>query len=184
MASEVCETPSPSAARAGVARRANPAIATAAPTTHCRRVGAAKATGNFAFVFISSSMSGRSPTARTGCPNWLRELAAWFDVAPRRARCIETSKQNMVNIILCRRRSLSGLAHLHRGRNAAHSGGTMPYPAGHRQATKKKIIDSARRLFNRHGFESVSITQIMAGAKLTHGGFYSYFKGKSDLYAE
>jgi len=60
----------------------------------------------------------------------------------------------------------------------------MPYPAGHRVETKKKIIDSARRLFNRHGFESVSIAQIMAGAKLTHGGFYSYFKGKSDLYAE
>jgi TetR/AcrR family transcriptional regulator, transcriptional repressor for nem operon len=60
----------------------------------------------------------------------------------------------------------------------------MPYPAGHRVETKKKIIDSARRLFNRHGFENVSIAQIMAGAKLTHGGFYSYFKGKSDLYAE
>ena len=60
----------------------------------------------------------------------------------------------------------------------------MPYTATHRTETKKKIIDSARRLFNRHGFESVSITQIMAGAGLTHGGFYSYFKRKSDLYAE
>jgi TetR/AcrR family transcriptional regulator, transcriptional repressor for nem operon len=60
----------------------------------------------------------------------------------------------------------------------------MPYPAGHRVETKKKIIDSARRLFNRHGFESVSISQIMAGAKLTHGGFYTYFDSKSDLYAE
>jgi TetR/AcrR family transcriptional repressor of nem operon len=60
----------------------------------------------------------------------------------------------------------------------------MPYPAGHRIETKKKIIDSARRLFNRHGFESVSISQIMAGAKLTHGGFYTYFNSKSDLYAE
>jgi len=60
----------------------------------------------------------------------------------------------------------------------------MPYPAAHRVETKKKIIDSARRLFNRHGFENVSIAQIMAGAKLTHGGFYSYFKSKSDLYAE
>ena len=37
---------------------------------------------------------------------------------------------------------------------------------------------------NRHGFESVSIQQIMAGASLTHGGFYTYFKSKSDLYAE
>src|ERR1700687_1746427 len=59
----------------------------------------------------------------------------------------------------------------------------MPYPAGHRDAVKKNIIDSARRLFNRHGFESVSLNQIMAGVGLTHGGFYSYFKSKSDLYA-
>ena len=60
----------------------------------------------------------------------------------------------------------------------------MPYAAGHRAAVKKTIIDSARKLFNRHGFESVSIQQIMAGASLTHGGFYSYFKSKSDLYAD
>ncbi len=60
----------------------------------------------------------------------------------------------------------------------------MPYPAGHRAAVKRNIIDSARRLFNRHGFESVSLHQIMAGAGLTHGGFYSYFNSKSDLYAE
>ena len=59
----------------------------------------------------------------------------------------------------------------------------MSYPAGHRVAVKKNIIDSARRLFNRHGFESVSLHQIMAGAGLTHGGFYTYFKSKSDLYA-
>jgi AcrR family transcriptional regulator len=48
---------------------------------------------------------------------------------------------------------------------------------------KKKIVDSARRLFNARGFESVSLHQIMAGAGLTHGGFYSYFQSKSDLYA-
>jgi TetR/AcrR family transcriptional repressor of nem operon len=59
----------------------------------------------------------------------------------------------------------------------------MAYPAGHRAVVKKGVIDSARKLFNRHGFESVSINQIMAGAGLTHGGFYSYFKSKSDLYA-
>jgi TetR/AcrR family transcriptional repressor of nem operon len=63
-------------------------------------------------------------------------------------------------------------------------GGRMPYPAGHRTEVKGKIIQSARRLFNRHGFDNVSIHQIMAGAGLTHGGFYSYFKSKSDLYAE
>ncbi|HYT06876.1 MAG TPA: TetR/AcrR family transcriptional regulator [Rugosimonospora sp.] len=49
---------------------------------------------------------------------------------------------------------------------------------------KKNIINSARKLFNRHGFENVSLNQIMAGAGLTHGGFYSYFESKSDLYSE
>jgi len=60
----------------------------------------------------------------------------------------------------------------------------MPYPKGHSAAVKKNIIDSARKLFNRHGFDNVSIQQIMANAGLTHGGFYSYFQSKSDLYAE
>jgi TetR/AcrR family transcriptional repressor of nem operon len=60
----------------------------------------------------------------------------------------------------------------------------MPYPKAHRAEVKAKIVQSARRLFNRHGFDNVSIGQIMAGAGLTHGGFYSYFGSKSDLYSE
>jgi AcrR family transcriptional regulator len=60
----------------------------------------------------------------------------------------------------------------------------MPYPAGHSAEVKRKIVDSARRLFNRRGFDNVSVAQIMSGAGLTHGGFYSYFKSKSDLYTE
>ncbi|MGD0737853.1 MAG: helix-turn-helix domain-containing protein [Terracidiphilus sp.] len=60
----------------------------------------------------------------------------------------------------------------------------MTYAAGHRDGVKRKIVDSARRLFNRHGFDGVSVDQIMAGAGLTRGGFYSYFDSKSDLYAE
>jgi TetR/AcrR family transcriptional repressor of nem operon len=63
-------------------------------------------------------------------------------------------------------------------------GGLMPYPKGHRTEVRKNIIQSARRLFNRHGFENVSLGRIMAGAGLTHGGFYSYFRTKSDLYEE
>ena len=60
----------------------------------------------------------------------------------------------------------------------------MPYPPSHRVGVKRKIIDSARKLFNRYGFESVSVNQVMAGAGLTHGGFYTYFQSKSDLYSE
>jgi len=60
----------------------------------------------------------------------------------------------------------------------------MPYPPGHREETRAKIIRSARKLFNRRGFDRVSIDAIMADAGLTRGAFYSYFDTKSDLYAE
>jgi TetR/AcrR family transcriptional regulator, transcriptional repressor for nem operon len=60
----------------------------------------------------------------------------------------------------------------------------MPYPASHRANVRKKIVESARRLFNRYGFDRVSISEIMKGAGLTHGGFYSYFASKSALYGE
>lgn len=60
----------------------------------------------------------------------------------------------------------------------------MPYPAGHREETRNSIVRSARRLFNRDGYHSVSIDQIMAEAGLTRGGFYSYFSTKAELYAE
>jgi len=60
----------------------------------------------------------------------------------------------------------------------------MPYPQGHRDETRTRIIRGAQRLFNAHGFEAVSIDQIMAAANLTRGGFYRHFSSKSDLYAE
>ena len=44
-----------------------------------------------------------------------------------------------------------------------------------KEPVRQKIIRSAVRLFNLHGFAAVSIDQIMAGAGLTRGGFYAYF---------
>ncbi len=60
----------------------------------------------------------------------------------------------------------------------------MPYPDGHRGLVRSRIVESARRLFNRSGFESVSVDSIMEQAGLTRGAFYAYFDSKSDLYAE
>ena len=53
-----------------------------------------------------------------------------------------------------------------------------------REQVRQRIIQSALQLFNRHGFSAASIDDIMAGAGMTRGGFYSYFQSKSDLYAE
>jgi len=60
----------------------------------------------------------------------------------------------------------------------------MPYPQTHAIQTRGRIVESARKLFNRHGFDGVSIGAIMEAAGLTHGGFYRHFDSKSDLYAE
>jgi AcrR family transcriptional regulator len=60
----------------------------------------------------------------------------------------------------------------------------MPYPPQHREQVRERIIQSARKLFNRGGFIAVSIDEVMASAGLTRGSFYSYFKSKSELYSE
>ena len=60
----------------------------------------------------------------------------------------------------------------------------MPYPAAHRERVREKVLASAQRLFNRRGFAAVSIDDVMSDAGLTRGSFYTYFKSKSDLYAQ
>jgi TetR/AcrR family transcriptional regulator, transcriptional repressor for nem operon len=60
----------------------------------------------------------------------------------------------------------------------------MPYSPKHKEDTRQRILESARRLFNRKGFSEVSIGEIMTEAGLTHGGFYRHFSSKDELYAE
>ena len=60
----------------------------------------------------------------------------------------------------------------------------MPYSPAHKHDTRRRILESARRLFNRKGFAEVSIAEIMANAGLTHGGFYRHFASKDQLVAE
>jgi AcrR family transcriptional regulator len=60
----------------------------------------------------------------------------------------------------------------------------MPYSPEHKRGTRQKILESARRLFNKKGFSEVSIDEIMENAGLTRGGFYRHFRDKDELYAE
>ncbi|WP_266158065.1 TetR/AcrR family transcriptional regulator [Dyella silvatica] len=60
----------------------------------------------------------------------------------------------------------------------------MPYTTEHKQKTRERIVECARELFNRKGFVSVSIDEIMGHAGLTRGGFYNHFKTKEDLFTE
>ena len=43
---------------------------------------------------------------------------------------------------------------------------------------KRTILKAAGRLFRERGFESVTVTDVMSAAGLTHGVFYGYFKSK------
>jgi TetR/AcrR family transcriptional regulator, transcriptional repressor for nem operon len=60
----------------------------------------------------------------------------------------------------------------------------MRYSATQKQATRERIVNSARRLFNRRGFSEVTIDEIMQHAGLTRGGFYRHFATKGQLYAD
>ena len=60
----------------------------------------------------------------------------------------------------------------------------MPYSEDHKRRTRAKIVESARILFNRHGFDGVTINALMEAAGLTRGGFYNHFRTKEALYSE
>ncbi|MEM7720981.1 MAG: TetR/AcrR family transcriptional regulator [Pseudomonadota bacterium] len=59
----------------------------------------------------------------------------------------------------------------------------MPYSASHRDATRARIVETARILFNRHGFQNVTIDRVMQEAGLTRGGFYNHFRNKEALFS-
>jgi TetR/AcrR family transcriptional repressor of nem operon len=59
----------------------------------------------------------------------------------------------------------------------------MPYTPVHKSRTRERILDSARRLFTRSGYEAVTIEEVMGRAGLTRGGFYNHFQNKAELFA-
>lgn len=59
----------------------------------------------------------------------------------------------------------------------------MPYSPAHKQKIRERIVECARILFNRHGFDNVTIDMVMADAELTRGGFYNHFGSKEELFA-
>ena len=60
----------------------------------------------------------------------------------------------------------------------------MPYSADHKLQSRERIRQAAADLFCRQGYDSVSISQVMKHAKMTHGAFYAHFSSKGALYCE
>lgn len=59
----------------------------------------------------------------------------------------------------------------------------MPYRPEHKSETRARIVEAARVLFNRHGYDNVTIEMVMQAAALTRGGFYHHFRSKEALFA-
>lgn len=59
----------------------------------------------------------------------------------------------------------------------------MRYPAGHKEAVRKRIVAAAASSLRQRGLSAVSIPELMRSIGLTHGGFYAHFESRDDLVA-
>jgi AcrR family transcriptional regulator len=50
------------------------------------------------------------------------------------------------------------------------------------RATRRKLLDAAKRIFAKDGFEAARLEDIAAGAGYTRGAFYANFKSKEDIF--
>jgi TetR/AcrR family transcriptional repressor of nem operon len=57
----------------------------------------------------------------------------------------------------------------------------MRYEKGHKEQTRKRVLDVAAARLRERGIEATGVAGLMADAGLTHGGFYAHFKSKDDL---
>lgn len=60
----------------------------------------------------------------------------------------------------------------------------MRYPQNQKAETHKQIVDAAAREFRARGVDGIGITDLMAEAGLTRGGFYAHFKDRDALVTE
>jgi TetR/AcrR family transcriptional repressor of nem operon len=60
----------------------------------------------------------------------------------------------------------------------------MRYEKGHKETTRRRIIETAAERFRKEGIASVGVANLMSEIGLTQGGFYNHFESKDDLTRE
>jgi TetR/AcrR family transcriptional repressor of nem operon len=60
----------------------------------------------------------------------------------------------------------------------------MRYDTNHKERTRARLLAQAAAEVRARGVERVSVARVMAGAGLTHGGFYAHFGSKDDMIAQ
>jgi len=67
-------------------------------------------------------------------------------------------------------------------RRATLASGLRSRQAERTRATRRKLLDAAKRIFAKDGFEAARLEDIAAGAGYTRGAFYANFKSKEDIF--
>src|SRR3954452_4132839 len=57
------------------------------------------------------------------------------------------------------------------------------YSPEHKEATRRRMIETAGRRFKKDGIDGSGVATLMADAGLTNGAFYGHFSSKEDLVA-
>ena len=57
------------------------------------------------------------------------------------------------------------------------------YAPDHKDATRRRMIETSGRRFKRDGFDGAGISTLVSDAGLTNGAFYGHFASKDDLIA-
>src|SRR5271156_1473689 len=52
------------------------------------------------------------------------------------------------------------------------------------EQTRRRIVEAAAPIFNKHGYEGASLSELMAATGLKKGGIYRHFSSKEELAAE
>jgi TetR/AcrR family transcriptional regulator, transcriptional repressor for nem operon len=60
----------------------------------------------------------------------------------------------------------------------------MRYEKGHKETTRRRIIETAAERFRKEGIANVGVANLMSELGLTQGGFYNHFESKDDLARE
>ena len=67
---------------------------------------------------------------------------------------------------------------------AAAGDGAARRPQRKSERTRRRILSSAKQLFDRRGYRDTTIDDITRRAEIAHGTFYLYFRGKGELLKE
>ena len=59
----------------------------------------------------------------------------------------------------------------------------MPWSKVHKEATRRRIVETAAAALRRQGLAGIGVAELMREAGLTHGGFYAHFPSKDALIA-